>query len=114
MDEAFMDVAEEDEIFDELEVEDDGDLLGESDEVFQDDVDPADLISGYSVVLPEREVDVDEDTEYDDTDEVGDHEVLTEAEVDGKPASLVGADEIELGLDDVLSTGATEARAHEE
>ena len=99
MDEAFMDVAEEDEIFDELEVEDDGDLLGESDEVFQDDVDPADLISGYSVVLPEREVDVDEDTEYDDTDEVGDHEVLTE---------------IELGLDDVLSTGATEARAHEE
>jgi hypothetical protein len=45
---------------------------------------------------------------------VGDHEVLTEAEVDGKPASLVGADEIELGLDDVLSTGATEARAHEE
>ena len=82
------------------------------DEFVQGSVD-AELAVGFNTTIPTREIDVDEDTQGDEPAEVGGEEPLTEFEVTGETNGVVHGDEIQLDLEDTLTTGRTVARAPE-
>ena len=112
----------EDEIFEEIteeeEAEDSSDaaLLDEDeaeDEFVQGSVDAEDLAAGFDATIPTREIDVDEDTQGDEAVETGGEEPLTEFEVTDEANGVVRGDEIELDLDEALTTGRTVDEAPE-
>jgi hypothetical protein len=112
----------EDEVFEEIleEEEDETDLdaalLDEDeaeDEFVQGSVDAEDLATGFNATIPTREIDVDEDTQGDEAADTGVEYPLTEFEVTDGTGGEVHGDEIELDLDDVLTTGRTVTEAPE-
>jgi hypothetical protein len=111
----------EDEIFTEISDEEESDssldtaLLDEDedeDEFVQGSVEAEDLATGFNATIPTREIDVDEDTEGDDVIPAG-TELLTELEVTGDTDDTVRGDEIQLDLEDALTTGKTITKAPE-
>jgi hypothetical protein len=89
-------------------------LLDEDeDEFVQGSVEADDLATGFNATIPAREIDVDEDTEGDDVMQAG-VELLTELEVTGEGDDAVRGDEIQLDLEDALSSGRTVTEAPED
>jgi hypothetical protein len=118
-----VDLEGEDEIFEEIVNEEEADItldaaLTDEDEAegefVQGSVGAEDLSIGFDATIPMREVDVDEDTEGDEPVEIGDTEPLTELEVTDHRNDDDYGDEIELDLDDVLTTGRTVTEAPKE
>jgi hypothetical protein len=113
----------EDEISEEISEEEedetslDAALLDEDedeDEFVQRSVDAEDLATGFNATIPTREIDVDEDIQGDDVAQAGGEELLTELEVTGEANGVVHGDEIQLDLEDALTTGKTVIEAPEE
>jgi len=111
----------EDEIFTEMSEERENDasldaaLLDEDedeDELVQGSVEAEDLATGFNARIATREIDVDEDIEGDDVIPAG-VELLTEIEVTGDADDVVRGDEIQLDLEDALTTGKTVTEAPE-
>lgn len=114
------DLQREDEIFEEItEEEEDGTffdaaLLNEDETengFFQGSIDAGDLTTGFDATMQTREIDVDEDTQGDEVVGVDDEEPLTEFEVTDGASNVVQGDEVELDLEDVLTTGRTVTEA---
>ncbi len=112
----------EDEVFEEITEEEedqaslDAALLDEDeaeDEFVQGSVDAEDLAAGFNAAIPTKEIDVDEDTQGDEVAGAGGEEPLTEFEVTGEANGVVHGDEIELDLEDTLTTGRTVTEAPE-
>jgi hypothetical protein len=112
----------EDAIFQEISEEEedeaylDSALLDEDEdeeEFVQGSVDIEDLAAGFSATIPTREIDVDEDTQGDEVVQVGGEKLLTEFEMTGDAIEAVRGDEIQLDLDDALTTGSTVTKAPE-
>ena len=112
----------EDEIFEEISEEEedetslDAALLNEDeaeDEFVQGSVDAEDLAAGFNATIPTREIDVDEDIQGDEAVEASGEELLSEFEVTGETNGVAHGDEIELDLEDALTTGRTAAEAPE-
>lgn len=99
-DEAYLDAALLDEDEDE-------------EEFVQGSVDIEDLAAGFSVTFSTREIDVDEDTQGDEVVQVGGEKLLTEFEMTGDAVEVVRGDEIQLDLDEALTTGRTVTKAPE-
>jgi hypothetical protein len=99
-DEAYLDAALLDEDEDE-------------EEFVQGSVDVEDLATGYSATISTREIDVDEDTQGDEVVQVGGEKLLTEFEMTGDAIEAVRGDEIQLDLDEALTTGRTVTKAPE-
>ena len=113
----------EDEISEEISEEEedetslDAALLDEDedeDEFVQGSVDAEDLATGFSATISTREIDVDEDIQGDDVAQAGGEELLTELEVTGEANGVVRGDEIQLDLEDALTTGKTVIEAPED
>ena len=107
------------EITEEEEAEDSSDaaLLDEDeaeDEFVQGSVDTEDLAAGFDATIPTREIDVDEDTQGDEVVEAGDEEPLTEFEVTGEANGVMHGDEVELDLENALTTCRTVTEAPED
>ncbi|HEY5437345.1 MAG TPA: hypothetical protein VIJ99_00415 [Acidimicrobiales bacterium] len=83
----------------------------DEDEFVQSSVDREDLVTGFSAVIPTREIDVDEDTQGDDVVEVGDEGLLTEFEVTDGSNDEVRGDEVQLDLEEALKSGNTITKA---
>jgi hypothetical protein len=122
MDDGERELEMEDEIFEQIISEEDDEasasaaLLDEDDaevEFVQGSVDAQDLAVGFSATIPTREIDVDEDTQGDEAVDAGAQAPLTAYEVAGGPIGAVHGDEIELDLQDTLTTGSTVAKAPE-
>jgi hypothetical protein len=115
----------EDQIYEEInvveedEVTSDAALLDEDeneDEFVQGSVDADDLATGFNATIPTREVDVDEDTQGDESAQPDGEELpelMTELEVDGGSNDEVPSDEIQLDLDDALTIGKSVTKAPE-
>jgi hypothetical protein len=106
----------EDEIFNEISAEEDDEtsldaaLLDEDedeDEFVQGSVDAEDLATGFNATIPTREIDVDEDIQGDEVVQASGEELLTEIEVTSEANALVRGDEIQLDLEDALTSGKT-------
>jgi len=113
----------EDEIFDEIteeeedETSSDAALLDadEAEHAFvKESVDAEDLATGFDATIPTREIDVDEDTQGDEVIDAGGEELMTQFEVAGDVNSVVHGDEVELDLEDALTTGRTVTEAPED
>jgi hypothetical protein len=111
----------EDEDFDEITKEEEEDAVADAqlldedeaeDEFIQGSIDADDLRVGFGATIRGQEVDVDEDTEGDETIEIDDTEPLTELEMADDDDEVHG-DIIELGLDEALTTGRTIVKATE-
>jgi hypothetical protein len=109
----------EDDLLDEISKEDDYDsylsavpVNGNEAEggFFQGSIDAEDLATGFNLTIPTKETDVDEDTQGDEPSGVGDEPFMTELEVSESAANAVHGDEIELDLENVLTTGRTVAK----
>jgi hypothetical protein len=85
----------------------------DEDEFVQESVDAEDLATGYNATIPTREIDVDEDTQGDEVMHEGGEELLTELEVTGDANGVVHGDEIQLDLEDALTSGKTVEEAPE-
>jgi len=110
-DEISMEIGEEEENETSL----DAALLDEDedeDEFVEGSVEADDLTTGFNATIPTREIDVDEDIEGDDVMEAG-VELLTELEVTGKGDGVLRGDEIQLDLEDALTSGETVTEAPE-
>jgi hypothetical protein len=112
----------EDEIFKEVgEQEDDETSLDaalldedeDEDEFVQGSVDAEDLATGFNATIPTREIDVDEDIQGDEMVQASGEELLTELEVTGEANDVVRGDEIQLDLEDALTSGETVTEAPE-
>jgi len=112
----------EDEIFEETAEEEenatisDAALLDEDeveDEFVQGSVDVDDLATGFDATILTRVIDVDEDTQGDEGTETNGEVLLTRFEVDGEGNDAVHGDEVELDLEDALTTGRTVTEAPE-
>jgi len=110
----------EDDVFEEFAEEDNVNLsnaaLLEEDEAenefVQDSVDADDLATRFDVTIPTQKVDVDADTQGDEGVETNGVVLLTQFEVDGSDDDVHG-DEVELDLEDALTTGRTVTEAPE-
>ena len=111
----------EDEIFTEISEEEENETFldaalldedEEEDEFVQGSVEAEDLATGFNATIATREIDVDEDIDGDEVIEAG-VELLTELEVTGVADDLVRGDEIQLDLEDALTTGRTVTEAPE-
>jgi phosphate starvation-inducible protein PhoH len=110
--EIFKEISEEEE--DETSL--DAALLDEDedeDEFVQGSVDAQDLATGFNATIPTREIDVDEDIQGDEVVQAGGEELLTELEVTGEANAVVRGDEIQLDLEDALTSGKTVTEAPE-
>lgn len=123
MDKDELELELESEIFEEIteeeedETSSDAALLDEDateDEFVQGSVDAEDLATGFDATIPTREIDVDEDTQGDEVVEAAGEEPLTEFEVTGEANGVVHGDEVELDLEDALTTGRTVTEAPED
>ena len=85
----------------------------DEDEFVQGSVDAEDLATGFNATIATREIDVDEDTQGDEVAEAGGEELLTEFEVTGESNDVVHGDEIQLDLEDALTSGETITKAPE-
>jgi hypothetical protein len=110
----------EDEIFNEISEEEedetslDAALLDEDedeDQFVQGSVDAEDLATGFNATIPTREIDVDEDIQGDEVVQASGEELLTEIEVTSEANGLVRGDEIQLDLEDALTSGKTVTEA---
>jgi hypothetical protein len=110
-DEIFKEIGEEEE--DETSL--DAALLDEDEdeEFVQGSVDAEDLATGFNATIPTREIDVDEDIQGDEVVQAGGDELLTELEVTGEANGVVRGDEIQLDLEDTLTSGKTVTEAPE-
>jgi hypothetical protein len=111
-DEIFKEISEEEE--DETSL--DAALLDEDedeDEFVQGSVDAEDLATEFNATIPTREIDVDEDIQGDEVVQDGGEELLTELEVTGEVNGVVRGDEIQLDLEDALTSGKTVTEAPE-
>jgi hypothetical protein len=113
----------EDEIFEEIderhedETSSDAALLDEDEdenEFVQGSVDAEDLSTGFNATISTREIDVDEDTQGDEVDQAGSQELLTEIEFTSEANGVVRGDEIQLDLEDALTSGKTVTEAPED
>jgi hypothetical protein len=113
---------QEDAIFQEISDEEedeanlDAALLDEDEdeeEFVQGSVDVEDLATGFSATISTREIDVDEDIQGDEVAQVGGEKLLTEFEMTGDAIETVSGDEIQLDLDEALTTGTTVTKAPE-
>jgi hypothetical protein len=108
----------EDEIFEEVVAEEDDEVFDEDDDDIdapdEEDVDPEDLAFGFSATVSGREIDVDEDTEGDDTIEIEDISPLTATEVPDYSPRVTRGDEEELPVDVLLASGQTEVPLRDE
>jgi hypothetical protein len=99
------------------EISSDAALLDEDEEEFvQGSVDADDLATGFNATIPKREIDVDEDIQGDEVAQAGGEELpelMTELEVDDESNDAVRGDEIQLDLEDALSSGKTITKAPE-
>jgi len=108
-DDIFTEINEDEEIESSMNSE----LLDEDeDEFVQGSVEADDLATGFNETIPTREIDVDEDTEGDDVTQAG-VEVMTELEFSGEANDVVRGDEIQLDLEDALTSGETITEAPE-
>src|ERR1035438_4313524 len=82
-------------------------------EFVQGSVDAKDLATGFNATIPTREVGVDEDIQGDEVVQAGGEELLTELEVTGEANGVVRGDEIQLDLEDALTSGKTVTEAPE-
>jgi hypothetical protein len=112
----------EDEIFKEVGEEEDDEtsldaaLLDEDEDedgFVQGSVDAEDLATGFNATIPTREIDVDEDIQGDEMVQASGEELLTELEVTGEANGVVRGDEIQLDLEDALTSGETVTEAPE-
>lgn len=112
----------EDEIFKEVGEEEDDEtsldaaLLDEDEDedgFVQGSVDAEDLATGFNATIPTREIDVDEDIQGDEMVQASGEELLTELEVTGDANGVVHGDEIQLDLEDALTSGKTVEEAPE-
>ena len=112
----------EDELFEEISAEEEDAALAEAalldededeDEFVQSSIDADDLSIGYSASVPGEEVDVDEDTQGDEEEPDVADAPMTEFEGPNRPVRTVHGDEVQLDLDEALSTGETVTRAPE-
>jgi phosphate starvation-inducible protein PhoH len=85
----------------------------DEDEFVQGSVDAQDLATGFNATIPTREIDVDEDIQGDEVVQAGGEELLTELEVTGEANAVVRGDEIQLDLEDALTSGKTVTEAPE-
>jgi hypothetical protein len=85
----------------------------DEDEFVQGSVDAEDLATGFNATISTREIDVDEDTQGDEVVQAGGEELLTELEVTGEANGVVRGDEIQLDLEDTLTSGKTVTEAPE-
>lgn len=86
----------------------------DEEEFVQRSVDIEDLATGFSATISTREIDVDEDTQGDEVVQVGGEKLLTEFEMTGDAIEAVRGDEMQLELDEALTTGRTVIRAPED
>jgi hypothetical protein len=109
----------EDLAFEETMLEDDRDLASDAALLDEDEaegefvassVDADDLSSGFGATIARREVDVDEDTQGDEGAATNGQVLLTVNEVPGEVGEVSG-DEIELDLEDALTSGRTAVEA---
>jgi hypothetical protein len=119
MDKVDEELQAEDEVFEEVAVEEDDAIIDEEndddlDAPGEEDVDPEDLDFGFSVTVQGREIDIDEDTEGDDTIEIEDISPLTATEVPDNSERYSRGDEVELPVDLLLASGQTEVPARDE
>jgi hypothetical protein len=119
MDKVDEELQVEDEIFEEVTSEEDDEIFDDEDDEDLDapgeeDVDPEDLVFGFSATARGREIDIDEDTEGDDTIEIEDLSPLTATEVPDNSARYSRGDEVELPVDLLLASGQTEVPARDE
>ena len=112
----------EDAMFDEISEEEDEAAISDAalldededeDEFVQASIDVNDLSTGFSVSIPTKEIDVDEDTQGDEVEQDGEGNPMTELERSIDPPPTVHGDEVELELDEALTTGRTVAKAPE-
>jgi hypothetical protein len=92
------------------------DADGDEDEFVQGSVDADDLATGFNETIPTREVDVDEDTQGDESSQPDGEELpelMTELEVDGGSNDEVRGDEVQLDLEDALTIGTSVTKAPE-
>jgi hypothetical protein len=117
-----QDLQREDQIFVEIASEEESEtsldaaLLNDdegNDEFVQDSVDAGDLSTGFNFTIPTREVGIDEDTQGDESEDVGGDGSMTEFEVSDEARKAMHGDEIELDLDEALATGRTVTNAPE-
>ncbi len=117
-----LELEQEDEIFDEIneedenEIESDAALLNEDEEEEDDvaaSVDSDGLASDISSAIAAREPDVDEDTQGDEGTETNGEILLTQYEVTNTADDAIHGDEVELDLEDALESGKTVVRAPE-
>jgi hypothetical protein len=85
----------------------------DEDEFVQESVDAEDLATGFNATISTREIDVDEDIQGDEVVQAGGDELLTELEVTGEANGVVRGDEIQLDLEDTLTSGKTVTEAPE-
>jgi hypothetical protein len=88
----------------------------DEDEFVQGSVDADDLATGFNATIPTREVDVDEDTQGDESAQPDGEELpelMTELEVDGGVNREVRGDEVQLDLEDALTIGRSVTKAPE-
>ena len=113
----------EDEIFTEISEEEENETFldaalldedEEEDEFVQGSVEAEDLATGFNATIATREIDVDEDTQGDEVVPAGGEELLTELEVTGEANRVVRGDEIQLDLEDALTSGKTVTEATED
>ena len=112
----------EDAIFEEISEEDeealvsDAALLDENedeDEFVRSSIDVDDLSTGFDASIPRREIDVDEDTQGDEEESNDFDTLMTEFEGPSRSVDVVHGDEVQLDLDDAMTTGRTVTRAPE-
>jgi hypothetical protein len=92
------------------------DADGDEDEFVQGSVDADDLATGFNETIPTREVDVDEDTQGDESSQPDGEELpelMTELEVDGGSNDEVRGDDVQLDLEDALTIGTSVTKAPE-
>ena len=92
------------------------DADGDEEEFVQGSVDADDLATGFNETIPTREVDVDEDTQGDESSQPDGEELpelMTELEVDGGSNDEVRGDEVQLDLEDALTIGTSVTKAPE-
>jgi len=83
----------------------------DEDQFVQGSVDAEDLATGFNATIPTREIDVDEDIQGDEVVQASGEELLTEIEVTSEANGLVRGDEIQLDLEDALTSGKTVTEA---
>ena len=85
----------------------------EADGFVQGSIDAEDLSTGFDLTIATKEIDVDEDPQGDEVADSGGVTPMTEFEVTDAASNAVHGDDLELDLEDVLTTGRTVTNSRE-